>query len=125
MRKMELEFQGEQIRVTAEKLGNELWFHYKGRTCSVELKKSRKGAGAKENTGNGEVYAPMPGKVLKVNVKSGQKVSKGDLLVVMEAMKMEYSFHADFDGEVTEVNCKPDDQVTLSQLLVKVTENAD
>ena len=104
MKQIEIDFQGERIQVFVERLGNELWFHYKGRTCSVELKKSRMGKGAQENTGNGEVYAPMPGKVLKVDVQSGQDIKKGQLLVVMEAMKMEYSFHSDFDGTVSEVN---------------------
>ena len=122
MKQIEIEFQGQNIRVFAEKLGNELWFHYNSRTCMVELKKSRTGS-AQENAGNGEVYAPMPGKVLKINIKSGQKVKKSELLVVMEAMKMEYSFHADFDGTVTELNCKVDDQVAHGQLLVKVAED--
>lgn len=122
MRQMELEFQGERIRVFAEKRGNELWFHYKSRTCVVELKKSRADS-AQDKAGNGEVFAPMPGKVLKINIAQGQKVKKAELLVVMEAMKMEYSFHADFDGTVSELNCAVDDQVVHGQLLVKVSED--
>jgi len=124
VKSFEVELQGELVKVFAERIGNDLWFHHAGRTCRVELKKTRKSSTDIDNAGDGEILAPMPGKVLKLKVKTGQKVKRGELLLVMEAMKMEYSFSADFDGTVTEVNCIEGDQVILSQLLVKV-EGAD
>ena len=55
-------------------------------------------------TGAGEaVTAPMPGTILKVNVSNGQAVKEGDLLVVLEAMKMENEILAPKDGTVTQV----------------------
>ena len=55
-------------------------------------------------TGAGEaVNAPMPGNILKVNVTAGQAVKEGDLLVVLEAMKMENEIMAPKDGTVTQV----------------------
>ena len=55
-------------------------------------------------TGSGEtVVAPMPGTILKVNVQNGQAVKEGDVLVVLEAMKMENEIMAPKAGTVTQV----------------------
>ena len=55
-------------------------------------------------TGAGEaVNAPMPGNILKVNVSNGQAVKEGDVLVVLEAMKMENEIMAPKNGTVTQV----------------------
>ena len=55
-------------------------------------------------TGAGEaVSAPMPGNILKVNVKAGDAVKSGTVLVVLEAMKMENEIMAPKDGTVTQV----------------------
>lgn len=55
-------------------------------------------------TGDGEsVDAPMPGNILKVNVVSGQTVKAGDVLVILEAMKMENEIMAPKNGTVTQV----------------------
>jgi biotin carboxyl carrier protein len=68
----------------------------------------------------------MPGKVTKLFVSDGQEVKKGDSLLVMEAMKMEYTLKADANGSVEKITAKTGDQVTLGQLLVqlKLTEKA-
>ena len=50
------------------------------------------------------ITAPMPGTILKVNVANGQAVKKGDVLMVLEAMKMENEIMAPADGTVTSVN---------------------
>lgn len=61
-------------------------------------------AAAPAITGAGEpVTAPMPGNILKVNVKAGDKVKAGTVLVILEAMKMENEIMAPKDGTVTQV----------------------
>jgi pyruvate carboxylase len=64
------------------------------------------------------VGAPMPGTIATVKAIVGKKVAKGDLLLTMEAMKMETSVRAEADGTVAEVLAKPGLQVDAKDLLV-------
>ena len=68
----------------------------------------------------GRLTAPMPGKVLSIAVKVGDAVKKGQLLAIMEAMKMEHSLHAPADGVVTEVLYAAGDQVSDGVELLKL-----
>ena len=71
-----------------------------------------KKAAAPAAAGAGQkVAAPMPGTIVSVNVSNGQSVKKGDVLVVLEAMKMENEILAEFDGTVTEIFIKKGDSV--------------
>ena len=54
--------------------------------------------------GGKEITAPMPGTILKVNVKAGDTVKSGDVLMILEAMKMENEIMAPADGVVASVN---------------------
>ena len=69
----------------------------------------------------GRLTAPMPGKVVSFAVKAGDKVSKGQALAVMEAMKMEHTIAAPLDGVVEELLYAPGDQVTEGAELLKLT----
>jgi acetyl/propionyl-CoA carboxylase alpha subunit len=55
--------------------------------------------------------APMPGQVLKIFVEVGDRVAKGDPLIVLEAMKMEHQIAAPFEGRVESIACRPGDLV--------------
>ena len=68
----------------------------------------------------GRLTAPMPGKVVSFAVKAGDKVSKGQALAVMEAMKMEHTIAAPLDGVVAELLYAPGDQVTEGSELLKL-----
>ena len=59
---------------------------------------------APAQAGGTSVSAPMPGTILKVNVSNGQAVKKGDVLFILEAMKMENEIPAATDGVVASVN---------------------
>lgn len=69
----------------------------------------------------GGLVAPMPGKVLMVDVAAGDRVTAGQVLVVMEAMKMEHQITAPANGEVSEVRAGVGDQVDNGELLVVIT----
>jgi pyruvate carboxylase len=64
------------------------------------------------------VGAPMPGKVIKVNVKVGDAVKAGSVLLVTEAMKMETNVKAKADCKIAEVRFKDGDKVEKEDLLV-------
>ncbi len=68
----------------------------------------------------GSLHAPMPGKIVRVAVSEGDQVSDGQVVMVMEAMKMEHSLRAPHDGTVTSVRCRPGDQVDAGAVLVVV-----
>jgi 3-methylcrotonyl-CoA carboxylase alpha subunit len=68
------------------------------------------------------VKTPMPGKVIKVLVSAGDKVHKGDVLLVVEAMKMENNILAFRDGVIEELNVVEGDMVDGSKILLKLEE---
>ena len=68
----------------------------------------------------GRLSAPMPGKVVSFAVKAGDKVSKGQALAVMEAMKMEHTIAAPADGVVQELLYAPGDQVAEGAELLRL-----
>ena len=69
----------------------------------------------------GRLTAPMPGKVVSFAVKAGDAVSKGQVLAVMEAMKMEHTIAAPGDGVVAELLYAPGDQVAEGAELLKLS----
>ncbi len=71
-----------------------------------------------DNLANTDIKSPMPGRVIKLNKKPGERVKKGELLVVIEAMKMENSIISPIDGTITEVPVKQGDMVDSSSPLM-------
>ncbi|WP_026913162.1 ATP-binding protein [Perlucidibaca piscinae] len=78
-------------------------------------------AQAAEAGSDGRLLAPIDGKVVTVAVAPGQVVAKGDLLMIVEAMKMEFRLQAPVDGTVEVVTAGAGAQVALRQLLVQIT----
>ncbi|PPK97744.1 3-methylcrotonyl-CoA carboxylase alpha subunit [Kineococcus xinjiangensis] len=72
-------------------------------------------------TGGGALTAPMPGTVVAVNATQGQAVSAGDVLVVMEAMKMELPLRSPVDGVVASVDVAVGDRIALGHPVAEVT----
>jgi 3-methylcrotonyl-CoA carboxylase alpha subunit len=87
---------------------------------AYEFYGATRATGATHGLHDGEVEAPMPGKVTAVEVSQDDKVAKGQRLLTLEAMKMEHALTAPFDGMVAELNVAQGQQVTEGQLLVKI-----
>lgn len=76
------------------------------------------GIGISENIEN--IVPPMPGTIIKVNVKVGDEVKEGDAVIVVEAMKMETNLYTRINGKVTKVNSKEGDRVDSDTVLVVI-----
>jgi pyruvate carboxylase len=69
-----------------------------------------------------QVGAPMPGTITTVPVQVGQKLNKGDVLLTLEAMKMETTVRADRDGVIQEILVRPGQQVDTKDLIMVLTD---
>ncbi|MCB0362522.1 MAG: acetyl-CoA carboxylase biotin carboxyl carrier protein subunit [Bdellovibrionales bacterium] len=119
MKKIPLVVDGQSLEIWAERLGKDLWYHYNGESFVYRPEeKRRKSTTAKIS--QSQVTAPMPGKIIKVHVSLGDTVIEGQALVVMEAMKMEYTLEAQMSGHIEAVNCREGDQVMLGKELIKL-----
>jgi 3-methylcrotonyl-CoA carboxylase alpha subunit len=90
------------------------WVHFAGHTIRLDIAE----AGFTASDSGGGLTAPMPGKVLEVLVETGQNVTEGQALLVLEAMKMEHRILAPKDGEITAIHFHAGDQVTGGALLL-------
>jgi acetyl/propionyl-CoA carboxylase alpha subunit len=93
-----------------------VWVSCEGRTWLLE--EERPEAAAKGSSSQDELRAPMTGRVVQVVARKGAPVKEGDLLVTIEAMKMEFKLTAPEDGVVEEVRCAEGERVELGDLLV-------
>lgn len=122
--KLKGEFQGQEWQAEAQIIKGQMWVHVNGRTFALEsdAKKSSRRAGSKAKSG--DILAPMPGKVTKLLKQKGDHVKAGEAVMVMEAMKMEYTLKAEVAGEIEMLQCTVGEQVTLGKMLVKVKPEA-
>lgn len=68
-----------------------------------------------------KVTAPMPGNIFKINVTPNQQVKKGDVLIILEAMKMENEIVCPQDGVVSSIDVQKDSAVNTGDLLVTIS----
>jgi glutaconyl-CoA/methylmalonyl-CoA decarboxylase subunit gamma len=73
-----------------------------------------------EVKGAGAIKSPLPGTILDVKARIGDRVKIGDLLLVLEAMKMENNVKADKEGVIKEIKVRPGDAVLEGDLLVVI-----
>ncbi|MBA4114093.1 MAG: 3-methylcrotonyl-CoA carboxylase [Verminephrobacter sp.] len=119
-RGIDLQYAGQRTRATVYAQGEtDHVFTPQGATQIVAIDLLAH-AGEEQDEG-GRLTAPMPGKVVSFAVKAGDKVSKGQALAVMEAMKMEHTIAAPVNGVVAELLYAPGDQVTEGAELLKLS----
>ncbi len=116
------EFEGVQGSAVWLRDGDAVHVSAAGTTVSAAEAPPQGAAGAAG--GDGRLLAPMPGRVVRVNAAAGGQVTADDILVVIEAMKMEHEISAGIDGTVAEVAVAEGDQVSPRQLLMLVEAEA-
>jgi 3-methylcrotonyl-CoA carboxylase alpha subunit len=106
---------GQRIRATVVRRGAELTVFVDG--TSYRLHRHEQARVADEEVG-GRLTAPMPGNVIDVTVQAGERVQKGRVLMIIEAMKMEHAIQAPANGLVREVRFKRGEQVNEGDELI-------
>ena len=114
-----LELDGIRQRLAYHLNGDNLWLY--GHNGNLQLTDiTHLPVSSAAGAGSGSVKAPMDGAIVEVLVEEGSSVSKGQLLVVLEAMKMEHPLKASIDGVVRRIGVSRGDQVKNRQLLVEI-----
>ena len=108
---------GRRLRVFVAANGATRWAFWEGQVWEIapQPARSRPRAG-----GHDLLAAPMPATVIRLPVAVGDRVSKGDTVVLLEAMKMELPLRAARDGQVTAVNCREGELVQPGDALVEI-----
>lgn len=127
-----LEIEDGLVRVSVNNISYTLPFYLQNSTLFVfwqgKVQKSHQlhsRSSADQLDGNGVVYAPMTGRVIGLHVKEGQQVKRGDLIAVIEAMKMEHSLLAESDGVIKELTVAVGDQAHAQQRLVVIEKQSE
>ncbi|MEN4445899.1 acetyl/propionyl/methylcrotonyl-CoA carboxylase subunit alpha [Mycobacterium sp. SM3041] len=120
---------GDRLIVTVDGLRTEyltavedhrLWLAGAGRTTVIEDVREAPVRADDEHSGDAEIVSPMPGSVVAVGITDGSTVSSGDVVVTVEAMKMEHALSSPVDGTV-ELLVAVGDQVKVGQPLARIT----
>ena len=125
MKKRKVKVDGEEYEVELEKQ-NGLWnVTIEGKSFNIEIEGSSVGDTSvskrkKANRGkkSGTISSTIPGKIVSISAKEGQMVSEGDVVMILEAMKMQNEIQAPLSGTVTAINYKPGDSVEANSPLI-------
>jgi biotin carboxyl carrier protein len=117
---------GEEFEVELEQDG-EMWkATVEGKTFEIQVPdagpapKQRRSAGGKSKK-SGKVTANIPGKVVTVEVTVGQEVEEGQVVMILEAMKMQNEIQAPVSGTVTEIHCEEGQSIEANVPLLVIT----
>ncbi|OFZ28727.1 MAG: hypothetical protein A2622_06490 [Bdellovibrionales bacterium RIFCSPHIGHO2_01_FULL_40_29] len=115
---------GIETTVLAQTIGQKFWCNVNSKTYCFDISEVSGGTQGRKNKAQVKtphlILAPMPGKITKIFIDSGSQVQKSQALLVMEAMKMEYTLKSDLNTVVEKVNVQVGDQVTLGSLLIEL-----
>jgi len=120
---IELEIDGVQQTLSVVSEGADRWIQ--GPAGEVRLTEVPRFPEPERERVAGGYLAPMPGRIVSVNVSKGQQVTAGEVLVIVEAMKMEHVITCAEDGTVTEVRVAADEQVEAGHVLLVVDTGKD
>ncbi len=121
--RIELEIDGVQRTLSVVSRGAAHWVQ--GAAGEVQLAELPRFPEREREQAAGGYLAPMPGRIVSVNVKAGQQVTAGELLVIVEAMKMEHAITCAEGGTVKEVRVAAEEQVEAGHVLLVVDTGKD
>ena len=125
MKKRKVKVDGEEYEVELEKQDGVWNVTIEGKSFNIEIEGSSVGdtSGSKRKKSargkkSGTISSTIPGKIVSISVKEGEMVSEGDVVMILEAMKMQNEIQAPLSGTVTAINCKPGDSVEANSPLI-------
>jgi biotin carboxyl carrier protein len=121
--KLELLIDSKRVTAYVSSDNANRWVTINGQTLVLTRSSGARKSGHGSHHAAGELTAPMPGQVRTVNVIEGDAVTKGQTLLVLEAMKMEIRIHAPRDGIVKKLFVKQSQTVEREQILIEVEES--
>ena len=130
--KRKVNVDGEDFEVSMEKEGDFWKVEVEGRVFSVKVDGSkgessspRKKKGARKAKRSGVVSSSIPGKIISISVRQDEFVSEGDVIMILEAMKMQNEIQAPISGKITELNCEPGDSIEANSPLMVIEPAID
>jgi len=116
---------GQTFEVDLEPDGNSWKATVEGETFVIEVegtpaKADKKRRSTKKRKKSGVVSSSIPGKIITVEVEVGDNVSEGDVILILEAMKMQNEVAAPISGTIIEVNCEPGSTIEANLPLVVI-----
>ncbi len=123
--KLDLLIDGERITAYVSSENAKRWVTIHGRTVLLTKRSGSRKSGQGPHHAAGELAAPMPGQVRAVNVSEGDTVTKGQTLMVLEAMKMEIRIQSPSDGTVNKLFVKQGQTVEREQMLIEIVDRLE
>lgn len=121
--KLDLLINTQHVTAYTSSENNKRWVTVNGQTFVLTKSSGARKGGHGHHHAAGELTAPMPGQVRAVNVSEGEAVTKGQTLLVLEAMKMEIRIHSPQDGVVKKLFVKQGQTVEREQILIEIEES--
>ncbi len=120
--KLDLLIDGKHVTAYVSSDNARRWVTVNGQTFVLTKSAGARRGGHGHHHAAGELTAPMPGQIRAVNVSEGEAVTKGQTLLVVEAMKMEIRIQAPADGLVKKLFVKQGQTVEREQILIEIDE---
>ncbi|XWX05354.1 biotin carboxylase N-terminal domain-containing protein [Aggregatilineales bacterium SYSU G02658] len=114
---------GHRRRAAVFNVGDQVWVHLDGTTYALRWVNPLPITATRREAA-GSLRAPMPGKIIRVAVEQGQAVAAGDLLMILEAMKMEHRIEAPYDGVVSVLCYQEGETVSADEILLELAQSA-
>jgi len=120
-RRLVVAFDGEAGAWEVARDGERWWIAHEGHAWALAPRAREREVGGDRA---GEIRAPMPGSVVAVHAAEGAQVARGEVLMVIESMKMELQITAPYDGALAALHVAPGDQVALDAVLASMARVA-
>ena len=123
--RLELLVAGQRVMAYVSSDGAKRWVTVNGQTFVLTKSSGARPSGQGHHHAAGELTAPMPGQVRAVNVSEGDAVTRGQTLILLEAMKMEIRIQAPRDGVVTSIRVRQGQTVEREQKLLEIVDRLE